>query len=115
MRPGPTRVTRPPVRAVGRDRAYRTHRRVRESCTGPADPAVEPCSSCLRGRCAPLSPLGAAVHRADCTVVQRGASPVSVGDARQALTGDRSFLRACEFRRPDTALGIPDSTDPLQR
>ncbi|MGY4966789.1 DUF6233 domain-containing protein [Streptomyces sp. 900105245] len=52
-------------------------------------------------------PLGAAVHRADCTVIQRDANPIGADDARQALTGDAKFFRACEFCRPDTALGIP--------
>jgi len=50
-------------------------------------------------------PLGAAVHRAGCTVIQRDANPIGVEDARQALTGDRKFFRACDFCWPDTAWG----------
>ncbi|MFF4442830.1 DUF6233 domain-containing protein [Streptomyces sp. NPDC001621] len=52
-------------------------------------------------------PLGATVHRADCTVVQRDANPISADDGRQALTGDGKFFHACEFCRPDAHLGIP--------
>lgn len=51
-------------------------------------------------------PLGACVHRAGCTVIQRDANPVSADEARQALTGDGKFFRACEFCRPGTALQI---------
>ncbi len=53
-------------------------------------------------------PLGAMVHRADCTVIQREANPISADDGRQALTGDEKFFHACEFCRPDEHLGIPD-------
>ncbi|MFF4442424.1 DUF6233 domain-containing protein [Streptomyces sp. NPDC001621] len=60
-------------------------------------------------------PLSAAVHRADCTVIQRDANPIGADDARQALTGDRKFFRACEFCRPGVALGIPDASGPLRR
>ncbi|MER6280632.1 DUF6233 domain-containing protein [Streptomyces sp900105245] len=52
-------------------------------------------------------PLGATVHRADCTVIQRDANPISADDGRQALTGDGKFFHACEFCRPDANLGIP--------
>ncbi|MFE5220460.1 MULTISPECIES: DUF6233 domain-containing protein [unclassified Streptomyces] len=52
-------------------------------------------------------PLGATVHRADCTVIQRDANPISADDGRQALTGDGKFFHACEFCRPDAHLGIP--------
>ncbi|WP_435279635.1 DUF6233 domain-containing protein [Streptomyces sp. 1222.5] len=52
-------------------------------------------------------PLGATVHRADCTVIQRDANPVSADEGRQALTGDGKFFHACEFCRPDAHLGIP--------
>ncbi|WP_435271143.1 DUF6233 domain-containing protein [Streptomyces sp. 1222.5] len=52
-------------------------------------------------------PLGATVHRAGCTVIQRDANPISADDGRQALTGDGKFFRACEFCRPDAHLGIP--------
>ncbi|WP_432021399.1 DUF6233 domain-containing protein, partial [Streptomyces sp. 1222.5] len=48
----------------------------------------------------------AAVHRAGCTMVQRDANPISEDDARQVLTGDRRFFRACEFCRSDAELGI---------
>ncbi|WP_435279374.1 DUF6233 domain-containing protein [Streptomyces sp. 1222.5] len=51
--------------------------------------------------------MGAAVHRADCTVIQRDANPIGAEDARQALTGDGKFFHACEFCRPDTHLKIP--------
>ena len=51
-------------------------------------------------------PLGAAVHRAGCTVIQRDANPICADDARRALTGDRRFSRACEFCRPDAKVGI---------
>ncbi|MFG2639054.1 DUF6233 domain-containing protein [Streptomyces sp. NPDC048362] len=51
-------------------------------------------------------PLGAAVHRAGCTVIQRDANPIGADDARQALTGDGKFFRAGEFCRPDAELGI---------
>ncbi|MGY5103039.1 DUF6233 domain-containing protein [Streptomyces sp. 900105245] len=40
-------------------------------------------------------PLGATVHRADCTMIQGDANATSADDARQALTGDRRFFRAC--------------------
>ncbi|MER6429265.1 DUF6233 domain-containing protein [Streptomyces sp900105245] len=52
-------------------------------------------------------PLGATVHRADCTVIQRDANPISADDGRQALTGDGKFFHAWEFCRPDAHLGIP--------
>ncbi|WP_432171805.1 DUF6233 domain-containing protein [Streptomyces sp. 1222.5] len=52
-------------------------------------------------------PLGATVHRADCTVIQRDANPISADEGRQALTGDGKFFHACEFCRPDAHLGIP--------
>ncbi|MGY4967393.1 DUF6233 domain-containing protein [Streptomyces sp. 900105245] len=44
-------------------------------------------------------PLSAAVHRADCTMIQREANPISAEDARRALTDDR-FFRACDFCLP---------------
>ena len=53
-------------------------------------------------------PLGAAIHLADCTMTQRGTRPISADDARQALSEDEKFFRACEFCRPDTKLGILD-------
>ncbi|MBL1110410.1 hypothetical protein JK361_38670 [Streptomyces sp. 5-8] len=48
---------------------------------------------------------GATVHRADCTVIQRDANPISPDDARQVLTGDRAVFTACEFCQPGTAVG----------
>ncbi|MFD8375327.1 DUF6233 domain-containing protein [Streptomyces sp. NPDC059688] len=51
-------------------------------------------------------PLGATVHRADCTMIQRDANATSADNARQALTDDRRFFRACEFCRPDDVLGM---------
>ncbi|WP_432171148.1 DUF6233 domain-containing protein [Streptomyces sp. 1222.5] len=53
-------------------------------------------------------PLGAAVHRADCTMAQRDTNPIGADHARQALTSDQRFFRACDFCRPDTELGMPD-------
>lgn len=52
-------------------------------------------------------PLGATVHRADCTVIQREANPIGADDTRQALTGDGRFFHACEFCRPDAILEVP--------
>ncbi|MFF8867866.1 DUF6233 domain-containing protein [Streptomyces sp. NPDC015139] len=54
-------------------------------------------------------PLGAAVHRVGCTVIQRDANPIRADEARQALTGDGKFFRACEFCRPDAELGINET------
>ncbi|MER6432113.1 DUF6233 domain-containing protein [Streptomyces sp900105245] len=51
-------------------------------------------------------PLGAAVHRVGCTMIQRDANPISADDARQALTSDGKFFRACEFCSPDTGQKI---------
>ncbi|MER6434370.1 DUF6233 domain-containing protein [Streptomyces sp900105245] len=53
-------------------------------------------------------PMGAVVHRADCTVIQRDVNPIGVGDARQALTGDGKFFHACELCCPEAHLGIPE-------
>ncbi|MFF8864740.1 DUF6233 domain-containing protein [Streptomyces sp. NPDC015139] len=74
-------------------------------------PAVEPAGGfVVEKQLHAGHPLGAAVHRAGCTVIQRDANPVSADEARQALTGDGTFFRACEFCRPVTALQIPSWT-----
>ncbi|MBW8801424.1 MAG: hypothetical protein JF597_50160 [Streptomyces sp.] len=51
-------------------------------------------------------PLGADVHRADCTMAQRGTRPITAEGARQALVKDPQSFRPCEFCRPDRGLGI---------
>ncbi|MEV6841715.1 DUF6233 domain-containing protein [Streptomyces sp. NPDC051133] len=60
-----------------------------------------------RSPCPPNHPLGAGVHVADCTVIQRDTRPISADEARTAL-GDGKFFRACEFCGPDSNLGFLD-------
>jgi hypothetical protein len=50
-------------------------------------------------------PLGAIVHRADCTMPERETRPISADDARTALAKDAKFFQACEFCAPGKSLG----------
>jgi hypothetical protein len=51
-------------------------------------------------------PLGAAIHVADCAMPQRETRPIEAGLARDALTKDKRFFRACEFCTPEKTLGL---------
>jgi hypothetical protein len=51
-------------------------------------------------------PLGATIHLATCTMVQRETRTVSADEARHALTKDKQFFQACEFCAPAASLGI---------
>jgi len=51
-------------------------------------------------------PLGATIHRADCTMPQRETSPFSAEDARAALEKDGRFFHGCELCMPGKTLGL---------
>ncbi|MEV6181365.1 DUF6233 domain-containing protein [Streptomyces sp. NPDC052015] len=51
-------------------------------------------------------PLGATIHVADCTMVQRETRTISGAEARFALTKDGGFFTPCEFCAPGKTLGI---------
>ncbi|WP_432027480.1 DUF6233 domain-containing protein [Streptomyces sp. 1222.5] len=75
----------------------------------PARPAVEaprPAEYMVEQRLQAGHPLAAAVHVAGCRQTERETRAVSAGDARQALTGDPKFFRACDFCQPRRVLGL---------
>jgi nitrile hydratase len=51
-------------------------------------------------------PLGATIHRADCTMPSRETRPVDASLARDGLTKDSRFFTACDFCDPRPSLGI---------
>ncbi|WP_128382406.1 DUF6233 domain-containing protein [Streptomyces cavernae] len=58
----------------------------------------------------PTAPQPAQIHLAKCAMPQRDTAPISEEEARLALA-DRAqpkVMEACQFCRPDTALGLAD-------
>jgi hypothetical protein len=53
-------------------------------------------------------PLAATIHLADCAMPARETRPIDAVTARQGLTEDPRFFRACEFCAPDKTLGIAE-------
>jgi nitrile hydratase len=51
-------------------------------------------------------PLGATIHRANCTMVERAVTTLAADEARQALVNDPKFFHGCEFCAPGKALGV---------
>lgn len=51
-------------------------------------------------------PLGATIHRANCTMIDRAVTTLSADDARTALTKDTKFFHPCEFCAPEKPLDI---------
>ncbi|MFE3326913.1 DUF6233 domain-containing protein [Streptomyces sp. NPDC059176] len=54
-------------------------------------------------------PLGATVHRGDCTMAQRPTRPIAADEARLALAKDPAFT-GCEFCRPGDGIGMPEAS-----
>lgn len=78
-------------------------RHQRPALEAPTQPAT---GYKLEKKLAEGHPLGATIHLADCTMLQRDTRPISADDARTALGKDPKFFQACEFCRPGKTLGL---------
>jgi hypothetical protein len=101
----------PPAERLAKLRAVETWlewqlRQTRQRIHALEQEQAKPVEYKLEERLREGHPLGAAIHVADCAMTQRETRPIDAGVARDALTKDRKFFRACEFCTPEKTLGL---------
>jgi hypothetical protein len=63
----------------------------------------------LEPKAHPKHPMPVIVHKRDCTMSQRAPKGITAHEARTALEDEVISAEACQFCRPDTALGLLDT------